>query len=203
VLPLALYVLSYLPWMQQGHPLGELWPHTKGIWRYHAGLVATHPYFSKWYTWPWLYRPTWYYWRQSGETISGIVAIGNPILWWSSVAAAGWALVAAARERSARLAFCGAGFCCLYLPWGLSPRTLNYSHYLFEAIPYACLAVGVLLDRHWDGPQRALARGYAILVALAFVYFLPLLMGLPMPARWFYFDFGGGVRPWTWFATWI
>ena len=33
----------------------------QAIWRYHANLRATHPYFSKWYTWPWLYRPTWYY----------------------------------------------------------------------------------------------------------------------------------------------
>jgi dolichyl-phosphate-mannose--protein O-mannosyl transferase len=203
LLPFVLYVLSYLPWMRQGHALQELWPHTRAIWGYHANLRASHPYFSNWYTWPWLYRPTWYYWKQTGEAVAGIIAIGNPVLWWSSLAVAIWALVQAARERGGPLLFCGAGFFCLYLPWGLSPRTLNYSHYLFEAIPYACLALGALLDRHWDGPQRSWARAYLALAIAVYVYFLPLLLGIPFPASWFFHDFGRGFRPWTWFPTWI
>ena len=83
------------------------------------------------------------------------MAIGNPALWWLSVPVTLWALVTrAARTRDPRRLFAAAGFCCLYLPWGVSPRTLNYGHYLFEAIPYACLSLGMLLDRAWDGPSR-------------------------------------------------
>ena len=81
----------------------------------------------------------------------GIVAIGNPALWWVSVPVTLWALVTGARGRDPRRLFSGLGYCFLYLPWGISPRTLNYSHYLFEAIPYACLSLGTLLDRDWDG----------------------------------------------------
>lgn len=202
VLPVLLYVLSYLPWQQQGHAWSDLWPHQKAIWNYHATLNATHPYFSKWWTWPWLVRPTWYYFKQDGQTIRGIVAIGNPALWWVSVPVSLWALATGIASRDPRRIFSGTGFLCLYLPWGISPRTLNYSHYLFEAIPYACLSLGYLLDRQWDGPYRAAARGFAILVAVMFLFFLPFLAALPVPAAWYYFRLGG-AGPWTWFPTWI
>lgn len=202
-LPVAIYVLSYGPWMAQGHALKELPALQKAIWRYHADLRATHPYFSKWYTWPLLYRPTWYYFKQTGETIRGIVAIGNPALWWASVPVTLWALVTGARERDPRRLFSGLGFCALYLPWGISPRTLNYNHYLFEAIPYACLSLGALLDRAWDGRFSALARGYVALTVFLLFFFLPFLIALPVPASWYFHDLGGGVRPWTWFPKWV
>jgi len=203
VVPLVLYVLSYVPWMRQGHELRELWPHTRAIWRYHADLRATPPYFSNWYTWPWLYRPTWYYFNQEGDAVvRGIVAIGNPVLWWISVPVTLWAIVTGARARDPRRLFSGFGYCLLYLPWGLSPRTLNYSHYLFEAIPYACLSLGTLLDFNWDGPRRALARGYLVLLVAMYLFFLPFLLALPVPAPWYYFDIHGW-RPWTWFPTWV
>lgn len=203
VLPLGIYVLSYVPWMRQGHPLSELWPHTQAVWSYHANLRAEHPYFSKWYTWPWLYRPTWYYFNQEGEVaVRGIVAIGNPALWWASVPITAWALVTGARARDPRRLFAGLGFCCLYLPWGISPRTLNYSHYLFEAIPYACLALAILLDRHWRTAPFDAARGYVALTLLLFLFFYPFLAGLPVPPRWYYYNFHG-IRPWTWLRTWV
>ena len=91
------------------------------------------------------------------------------------------------------------------MPWGISPRTLNYSHYLFEAIPYACLSLAMLLDGWWDekaGGRAYLARGYVALVVLVFIVFLPLLMGLPVPSSWF-FSRLGGVGLWTWFPSWI
>ncbi|HEY2946558.1 MAG TPA: phospholipid carrier-dependent glycosyltransferase [Vicinamibacteria bacterium] len=200
VLPVGIYVLSYVPWMRQGHELRELLPLQKAIWRYHADLRATHPYFSRWYTWPLLYRPTWYYFKQTGETIRGIVALGNPALWWASVPVTVWALVTGAKEKDPRRLFSGLGFCAMYLPWGISPRTLNYSHYLFEAIPYACLSLGGLLDRGGDGKC---ARVYVALVVVLFFFFLPFLIALPIPARWYFHDLGGGVRPWTWFPKWV
>jgi len=206
VLPLAVYVLSYVPWMQQGHSLKDLWPHTKAIWSYHAGLRATHPYFSKWYTWPWLYRPTWYYFNQNAEesVVRGIVAIGNPALWWVSIPVSLWAVYTGARTRDPRRLFSGFGYFFLYLPWGLSPRTLNYSHYLFEAIPYACLSLGTLLDLNWEGPgfRRVLARLYLAIVVAMYFFFLPFLLALPIPTSWYYFEIRGW-RPWTWFPAWV
>src|SRR5262245_64613761 len=100
------------------------------------------------------------------------------------------------------LLFTGAGFFALYLPWGISPRTLNYSHYLFEAIPYACLSLGVVLDGWWSGRARPLAVAYLSLVVALFVLFFPFLTAFPVPADWFNHGFLG-LRPWTWFSSWI
>jgi dolichyl-phosphate-mannose--protein O-mannosyl transferase len=95
------------------------------------------------------------------------------------------------------------GFACLYLPWGISPRTLNYGHYLFEAIPYACLSLGMLLDRYWD-TWRDTTRGYVAQVVATFLFFFPFYTGYPVPAPWYYYNFFGTVvRPWTWFTTWV
>jgi len=212
LLPAAVYLSSYVPWMAQAHPesLRDWWQRAQAaiawqhdIWAYHAHLNATHTYFSPWWTWPWLYRPAWYFWNSSEGTVRGIIALGNPAIWWASVPVSLWALVTGIRWRDPRRVFCGAGFFLLYLPWGLSPRTLNFSHYLFEAIPYACLSLGTLLDRRWDDGQALLARGYLLTVVVLFLLFLPLLTAMPVPlALWgFRFPTGGGI--WTWFPTWI
>jgi dolichyl-phosphate-mannose--protein O-mannosyl transferase len=204
VVPAAVYLLSYVPWMRQGHTLWETITLQKSIWRYHADLTATHNYFSPWWTWFWLKRPTWYFWWSGGGWVRGIVAIGNPAIWWASVPVSTWAVATGVRWRDPRRVFAGAGFFLLYLPWGLSPRTLNFSHYLFEAIPYACLALGLLLDRAWDGRHPLLARGYVALVAALFVLFLPFLTAIPVPMSLWGFRFtpwGPGL--WTWFDTWV
>jgi dolichyl-phosphate-mannose-protein mannosyltransferase len=203
LLPLGLYYLSYwvVPVLRP-KDLTQFLDTQRAIWRYHANLKATHTYFSKWYTWPWLYRPTWYYYKQMNDHIYGIVALGNPGLWWASVPVTVWALITGVRRRDPRRLFSGVGFCALYLPWGVSPRTLNFSHYLFEALPYACLSLGGLLDRTWDERRASLvARGYFALVLLAFVFFLPLLAGLPIPTN--LFSQGSGIRPWMWLGSWI
>jgi len=216
LIPALVYVASYTPWMfQQRFELGtldgwktmlrELVNLQKAIWHYHATLNATHPYFSAWYTWPFLYRPTWYHFKVADHWIRGIVAIGNPALWWASLPVTLWALSTLfEKRRDWRRIYAGAGFLCLYLPWGISPRTLNYNHYLFEAIPYACLSLALLLDSWWDDPQqRWTARAYVATAVLLFFFFLPFLAAIPVPESWYYFRILGGVRPWTWFRTWV
>jgi dolichyl-phosphate-mannose-protein mannosyltransferase len=214
VLPACLYTASYVPWMEQRHhprsfadvrlSLGDMVEEQSRVWEYHANLRAQHPYFSSWYTWPWLYRPTWYYFNQPPDSnvVRGIVAIGNPGIWWVSVPVSLWAVLVGARRRDVWLLFSGLGFFALFLPWGISPRKLNYSHYLFEAIPYACLSLGNLLDRTWDEPGAWAPRAYLILVVLLFLYFYPFLAALPIPRDWYYYRLHG-VGPWTWFRTWV
>lgn len=202
-IPASVYLLSYVPWMEQGHSVMEVVRAQRDIWYYHSHLNATHHYFSPWWTWPWLVRPTWYFWWSDPAWVRGIVAIGNPAIWWCAVPATLWALVSGVAGRDPRRVFAGAGFTLLYLPWGLSPRTLNFSHYLFEAIPYACLALGALLDRSWDGRDFYLARGYVVLVGALFILFLPFLLALPVPQALWGFRLPGGAGLWVWFPTWV
>lgn len=223
VIPAAVYTASYLPLVTRGHlrvaepspnPLRSFEDIARGarqlaeeqqqVWRYHANLDATHPYFSEWWKWPWLFRPTWYFYEQKAEYVRGIVAIGNPAVWWLCVPATLWSLFTGLRQRDPRRLFAATGFLLLYLPWGIAPRKLNYGHYLFEAIPYACLGLGMILDRAWDGRWRLLARAYLATVVLLFLHFVPFLMGLPVPASWFFHAlWTDGPKPWSWFPSWI
>lgn len=209
LVPPLLYALSYVPYMHIHHPdwtlapqgvlpyLRELVQDQKNVWNYHATLTASHPYYSNWYTWPWLYRPTWYYYR-AADVVRGVIALGNPALWWLSLPATLWALATGLRQGDRRRLFAAAGFLLLYMPWGLSPRTLNFSHYLFEALPYACLSLGLWLDEAWDkdnGLELA-ARAYLVAAIGLFLFFLPILTALPIPPR-------VPLDTWAWFRSWI
>ena len=223
VIPLLLYTASYLPLVERGQlrvagsepnalrslpdlarGARDLWQEQRNVWGYHANLKEPHPYFSEWWKWPWLVRPTWYFYEQKNDWVRGIVAIGNPALWWLSLPVTLYALWRGIQKRDPRYLFAATGFLCLYLPWGLSPRTLNFGHYLFEAIPYACLSLGLVLDQLWDGASaRWLARSYLALLWLLFFHFLPFLTAFPVPAPWFFYRILGGPQPWSWFAKWI
>jgi len=203
LVPATVYLLSYVPWMRQGHTVWEAIELQKAIWGYHANLTATHSYFSAWWKWPLLWRPTWYFWWSGDGFVRGIVALGNPAVWWVSVPVSMWAVATGVRWRDPRRVFAGAGFFLLYLPWGLSPRTLNFSHYLFEAIPYACLSLGILLDRAWDGRHPLVPRGYVLVVLALFLLFLPFLTALPVPSRLWGFRFWGLGGIWIWFPSWV
>jgi dolichyl-phosphate-mannose--protein O-mannosyl transferase/Gpi18-like mannosyltransferase len=146
ILPISIYIISYLPYLNLGHTITDIWNMQKGIYSYHKNLRDPHPYYSEWYTWPFLIRPTWYYFRDFKDgTMAGIIALGNPAIWWSSVFVTIYSLYNAIKYKKTNLLYVGLGYVILYLPWAVSPRIKNYSHYLFEAIPYACLALSFLI----------------------------------------------------------
>lgn len=204
VMPALVYLASYWCYpVMRPTSVEHLWNTQKAMWEYHATLNATHAYFSPWYTWPWLARPTWYYYKQQADSVFGIVALGNPALWWASVPATLAALVTGIRERDPRRLFAAVGFVCLYLPWGLAPRKLNFSHYLFEALPYACLSLGFFLDRALDDRRwRQWAWAYLGVCLGLFLFFFPILTAYPIPL-WLFQSELFGRMPWLWFKSWI
>lgn len=212
-LPLLVYVCSYGPWMAIAHPtdslstaLLDLAREQQRMYQYHSTLRASHPYSSEWWSWPLLKRPVWYHYSQEPEPpaparrLRGVVALGNPAVWWASVPVSLVALVLGRRRRQPELALCGWFFFGMWLPWSVSPRQLNYSHYLLEAIPWACLALGLLLDEVWDGRAREWARGYLFFAWLLLLFFLPVLTAWPLPPSLL------GADPlsfFAWLPTWV
>ena len=210
-IPLVLYVLAYIPDVLQGGGdwkiklftltgLGgqQSWAWTLGIkpgmlqhnmWSYHAGIKDTHPYSSKWYTWPIMYRPVWYYFDTDAQGMTrGVWAIGNGIVWWLSVPAMAAAAWLGARERNKALglvALLGLG---QWLMWGVEPRPLVFMHYYFESIPYACLALAFLGWRLWErGGQwgRAIVGVLAFLAVVWAIFFYPLLSAYPISSDFY------------------
>jgi dolichyl-phosphate-mannose--protein O-mannosyl transferase len=171
-----------------GHGWYKVWEQQGDMWRYHTGLKERHPYESPWWSWPLMLRPTWYFFEGEEGKISGIWGIGNAFLWWGSVPAWLMAVSLAWREKRSALgavALLGLG---MWLCWGIKPRPLIFMHYLFEAIPFACLALSYLGWRLWeskDGTNRSIVLVFAGLTVFWFVFYYPLLSALPIP-DWFF-----------------
>jgi len=199
LIPAILYLASYSQYMSLGHSVQEVIEMQKGIWRYHAQLTDPHPYYSAWYTWPWLVRPTWYYFHNNGNnTIGGILALGNPAIWWLSMPVVLVVIWQGLLRKNLNLWFLGFACLFMYLPWGLSPRTLNFAHYFFEAVPYACLSIAAVLGfavERWQNAGRWVVRGYMTLACGLFVMFYPIYSAFPIP--WWYYNL---LR---WFPTWV
>ncbi|MBI4862671.1 MAG: phospholipid carrier-dependent glycosyltransferase [Candidatus Riflebacteria bacterium] len=163
------------------------------IWKFHTTFTTHHPYYSEWYTWCFTHRPVWYHYKEDkakdkdkdheGSTVTGIIALGNPLLWWLSVPGVFFAAWLAIRQRSYPAIYACAAWCGLYLPWILSPRTRNYSHYYLESLPYACIAMAWLLHQYKERDEsiRAEALAAVLVVALSFSFFFPLYSATPMP----------------------
>lgn len=199
LIPVIIYLIAYTPYyLNYGYDLAKVIKEQQGIWNYHSQLTDPHPYYSAWYTWPWLVRPTWYYFHNFGQTIGGIIALGNPAIWWFSMPVVVVVLVLAGMGK--RLNFFYIAIACLfmYLPWGMSPRTLNYAHYFFEAVPYACLSaaalMGVLVQR-LEKTGMMISAIYFSTVCGLFLFFYPIYSALPIP--WSFYNL---LR---WFPSWV
>jgi dolichyl-phosphate-mannose--protein O-mannosyl transferase len=161
----VVYALSYTPhflWGWWTSPLDLVKYIVIKVPEYQSAVQAmTHPYSSKWWTWPLLLRPVWYYWKDPGEipgTVVGIWGAGNPSVWWASVPALLFAAWIGVRERRAALLFVVCGWAIHLAPWVPISRTLFLYHYL-PSLLFALLALAWLLDRLWQGEGSALERG--------------------------------------------
>lgn len=166
----------------------------KEMYTANATLTATHPYSSKWYTWPFMIRPI-YYWNQNSSTTpteSKIYLIGNPIIWWASTVAIMYLILSSIGEwiSKKRIALplntipliLAGGFLLNLLPFVGIGRVMFLYHYL-SALIFAILALAYLIDQH---PKRKNIFIVVIIIAgIAFLYFSPLSYGLPLEASQF------------------
>ena len=95
VIPLAIYLLSYIPYFAYAHVdgfgdfVGKVWDaafaERYGMLDYHSepGRGMDHPFYSPWYEWPLNKRPMYYSMAQlmpEGYN-SSIFCFGNPVVW--------------------------------------------------------------------------------------------------------------------------
>ena len=165
---------------------------------YHANqtLTATHPYSSKWYTWPFMIRPV-YYWNHASTTTpteSKIYLLGNPLIWWASTVAILYLLFSSIGSnffKNRTVLILLGGYIINYLPFIGIGRVMFLYHYL-SALIFAVLALAYLIDQQKFSKRIFLAAiGIA---AIAFVYFAPLTYGLPLEA--------GQFQNRVWLTTW-
>ena len=161
---------------------------------------ATHPYGSKWYTWPIMERPI-YYWEgdvQPNGTQGNIYLLGNPVVWWGIliviIAGALASVKALHRLRRFRLSLIilGVAYIINFLPFSTIVRVMFLYHYFFAfifSLAFAVIMLGALGDWTEDSPHpwrfsspasRNLYIGVIAAAVIGFIYFAPLSYGLPL-----------------------
>ncbi len=176
LLPITIYLLTYLPMFLTGHNLSIWWGMQEQMWWYHTGLRATHPYSSPWWSWPLLMRPIYLYTSEEvGGMVARIYAMGNPLVFWFGLASVALSLIYSFLEKNKNLAFVVFAYLIFFVPWAVSPRIMFLYHYL-PSIPFLAIAAGYVLRRN---PKLALP--FFVLAFSLFVYFYPHWVGLQVP----------------------
>jgi dolichyl-phosphate-mannose--protein O-mannosyl transferase len=151
--PVAVYLLSYTQYFLTGHTLADFRELHRQMITFNLNLKATHAYASLAPTWIVDYRPVWYYFEGT-KTYHGVIAIGNPFLWWLATLSLAGAAVLALLRRSYALLPVAAIILALYVPWFLTTRT-SFLYYMTPVAPFMailvagalCLFAGGLLPR--------------------------------------------------------
>lgn len=193
-IPVLIYSLSYTPIFQiqsaaidnQKFTIPEMADNIiasqKHMFEYHKGVTQDHPFKSSWYSWPIMYRPVYYYSapiKAEGQW-GTIVAIGNPVIWWTGLAALIGTAIVSIKRRDKRGLFIFAGYLSIILPWAVAPRSITFLYHYFGCIPFMILAIVYMASYFINGnpKYKKYVNIYILLSALIFAAFYPAMTGL-------------------------
>ncbi|MEK7616692.1 MAG: phospholipid carrier-dependent glycosyltransferase [Patescibacteria group bacterium] len=180
LVPLAIYLLSYLPYFLLGYKLGDFIELHRQIWWYQTNLKATHDYASAWWSWPLNLYPVWYFVDYKDQRITNIFASGNLVVFWTGTAALILTIWETFRKKSLSLFIIVLGFLVFWLPWSVSPRIMFLYHFS-PSVPFLTLALGHKLSLFFeDKKHRKFVILLLILMITNFVIIYPFLIGIPI-----------------------
>lgn len=136
------------------HWFASLVDYHAAMFAWHSTLDAEHPYAAHPLSWPLGLKPTAMYierWSDTtGEMVSGISALPNPLVTWGGVAALVMlAALAITRRRdplTITAAFVLVGYLSGWLPWVLTlSRSAVFHFYTVVLTPFSALALAIVL----------------------------------------------------------
>jgi dolichyl-phosphate-mannose-protein mannosyltransferase len=180
LIPIVVYLMSYIPFFLLGHDLETFWHLQQQMWWYHTGLKAHHDYASPWWSWPFNLYPVWYFvdYHQN-STVSNIFASGNPLLFWAGAAAVATGSYYFLRRKAKELFVPLLGFFAFWLPWAISPRIMFLYHYA-PSVPFMCMILASEIAPLSDKKDKTLFYLVIIAALLSFLLMYPFLVGVPL-----------------------
>ena len=195
-IPIGVYFITWSGWILNSNGWGRqsggnlftsLWKYHIEILNFHRELSEKHAYNANPWSWLVLGRPTSFYYESPSDCGAAscaqeILAIGTPVLWWAGVFAiavtAGLFIVS--KDRIA--AFILAGIAGTYLPWFLIQGRTMFYFYAISILPFLILAL--IYTFNWAlkyKDYRKYIGAFIVVVAINFIYFLPIFLGIQMP----------------------
>ncbi|HRU35991.1 MAG TPA: phospholipid carrier-dependent glycosyltransferase [Candidatus Paceibacterota bacterium] len=152
-----------------------------------ASITKSHPYESKWYTWPIMWRSI-FDWekRLDNGQVERIYLLGNPLIWWMGLLSVVFVFITLFSEfRSKKktiyfesLLVLAIGYLFNLLPYIFISRPAFLYHY-FPSFIFMSLMMGFVLWFFLKEKPIVLIVIF-IIIATSFVYFAPISYGLPM-----------------------
>jgi len=179
----------------------------ENLFSVHAHLFSFHQHIgtsghaacSRWYSWPLLIRPITYEYIRTESQAYTVSNLGNPVLWLLSSSAMllltiNYALpLKHARSRKLKASrkspqsdiigpYLLISYLCNWLPWMPVQRcTFNYLY--MPAAIFGFMSLAWLLSQWLNAPSKptqVIAWLMLSLIAIAFLFWLPLTLGLPL-----------------------
>ena len=198
--PVVVYLLSYIPFvraMDDGSGfLATVIANQQHMFSYHSELTEEHPFSSRWWEWPLIIRPIFYYSNRLAEPMrQGISSFGNPAVWWVGIFATVYAFAVLRdkeqKEHHPTVIFLLIAYAAQFVPWMFVFRATFIYHY-FPSVPFVVLLIAFMFKNKF--PRLAWAYGGVVLALFALFY--PVLSGAPVSI-----DFVS--RFLRWFPAWI
>ena len=170
ILPIFIYILSYLPMFLQGKNLHYFLVLHFQIWRYQILGTTVHLYQST--PWQWLLnlRPVWYW---SGGVDQQIYALNNPLLAWFAVIALVLLLLglikAVKKQANYAIHFLLMLVGVLLVPWFFSPRIAFYYHYT-PVVPIMAILLAFVLNTLYSGHSGRYSKIVFFLILTSLVW---------------------------------
>ncbi len=199
VIPACIYVLSYIQYMPSnpGKSLIQIvLDNQKYMYDYHSQLVATHPYSSMWYSWPFMARPIWYYIGTSPSGMrSTISSFGNPAIWWLGIPCIFIGSFLAWRNKDSKMGFFAVAYALQFAPWILVNRVCFIYHY-FSSFAFSIFFIVYVFMQLVE--KKIISKWvvfiYLGVVLLLFIMFYPVLTGMTVSENY--------INSLEWLSTW-
>lgn len=210
LLPISIYFASWSGWIfssqgwarqSESNVFASLWNYHLQILDFHQGLDDKHAYQANPWSWLVLGRPTSFYYESPSDCgaekcAQEILAIGTPLLWWISIFAVAitFGFLVTKLERVAAIILLG--FAGTYLPWFFIQSRTTFYFYSISILPFLILALIYCFNQLLNiANYKKYIISFVILVAINFIYFLPIYLGISIPySQWL-------SR--MWFESWI